>query len=527
MKNSAIPNHTPKSEIGCSAIPPGRKLLHAGGHNPQFAIGPSAMSLDLQVRREAERFRGLIRERTGLFSGKNRYDDLLRCVAAAAKSAGYENINEYYRILQESGTESKMWDNLVSAITVGETYFFRNPNHFTALRQSIFPELIAQRQDVRRLRIWSAGCATGEETYSLAILLRELIPDMDRWNIFILGTDIDKKALKKARKGIYGEWSFRETDHATRARYFVGEGNRSQLDPRVLKMVTYGYLNLADDVYPSLPTNTNAMDLILCRNVTIYLPEAVIREMAERFYRCLVPEGWLIMGAAETDADIYTRFEVKSLSGAFVYQKPSGFALAVETQRKPDTGTRPDIPSVPLSPRPRGTTPPSPEPPPPEPLDPYEEGQVLTKEGRFDEAIACFKKHLEYNPDSGPTYIQIARLHADTGHLEEARRYGEEAIKRDPLLPEAYYTLALIHQESDEPDEAIIQLKKALYLDSNFIVGHFSLANLYRQMGREDDAARNRIQAMRLAAKMPSDQELAGAGGLTAGRLLTMVKATL
>ncbi|MBC8179067.1 MAG: tetratricopeptide repeat protein [Desulfobacteraceae bacterium] len=487
----------------------------------------STIPLNLQVRRDAGRFRGLIRERTGLFSSNNWYDNLVRDVAAAAESAGYENITKYYGILQKTNTESEVWDNLVSAITVGETYFFRNPNHFAALRHSILPELIAQRRDVRRLRIWSAGCATGEEAYSLAILLHELIPDIGRWNIFILGTDINKKVLRGARKGSYGEWSFRQTEPATRTRYFVRRGNRFQLDPSVRKMVTYGYLNLADDVYPSLPTNTNAMDLILCRNVTIYLPETMVREMAERFYSCLVPEGWLIMGAAETSEEIYTRFEVKNLSGAFVYQRPSGFARPVETRGKPDAETLPDTSHISVASPPHGTSAPPPKPPSPKPFDLYEDGLALIQEGRLDEAIACFKKHLENNPDSGPTYIQIARLHADAGRLKDARRYGEEAIKRDPLSPEAYYTLGLIHQESNEPDEAITQIKKTLYLDSSLIVGHFSLANLYRQMGREKDAARNRAQAIRLAAKMPPDQELAGAGGLTAGRLLAMVKATM
>ena len=254
-----------------------------------------------------ERFHDLILARTGMMFGQRRRDALARGVLEAAQRTGCKNEGEYYCLLLQARTDSELWDALIGAITVGETYFFRDPAQFAALRQHILPDLIARHRDDRRLRIWSAGCASGEEPYSIALLLHELLPDIAHWNVFILATDINKRALQKAREGRYREWSFRATDPAIRQRYFTQRGDDYELAPQGREMVTFAYLNLAEDAYLSLAINTNALDLILCRNVAIYLPEIVILEMAGRFYRCLVPEGWLMVGAAETSSQFAPR----------------------------------------------------------------------------------------------------------------------------------------------------------------------------------------------------------------------------
>jgi chemotaxis protein methyltransferase CheR len=542
------------------------------------------------------RFRDLILARTGMLFGPRRRDALAHGLSAAAGRTGRENLGQYYRLLQWAKTDSEPWDDLLGAITVGETYFFRNPAQFDALRYHILPDLIARHRDDRRLRIWSAGCATGEEPYSLAILLRQLLPDIAHWNIFVLATDINKQALRWADEGRYREWSFRRTDPAIHAPYFTkrngpfdlaqdkpfdlaqdkpfdlaqdkpfdlaqdkpfdlaqdkpfggaqgkpldyarnSQDKYFELSPQVRKMVAFAYLNLVEDSYPSLTTNTNAMDLILCRNVAIYLPEAVIQEMVERFHRCLVPEGWLIVGAAETNGATYRQFAVRNFPGAIVYQKVAEPLAALP------------FPELVEGPRPeRACSEPSQkaeEPPPlhPEPLDfvrgvpvegqpslpteSYQEGLALLGQGRYEEAMPRFLAHLEREPDFAPAYYQMARIHANRGRLAEARSWCQQAIERDPLLTEAHYTLALIYQEEGTLEQAVAQFSKTLYLDPNFVLAHFSLSNIYQQMDRRDGAARHRMQAIRLAAKMPADHMVPGSDGLTAARLLTMVQATL
>ena len=466
-------------------------------------------------------FSDLIIERTGIRFDRRRNNALDRCVITAARRAGLGSIGDYYRILRQERTDSTLWDKLISDITVGETYFFRNPAHFDALRQHILPDLIDRYRNVRRLRIWSAGCSSGEEPYSLAILLRELLPDVDKWNIFILAADINRKVMAQARKGHYGNWSFRETDPAVRARYFTPLGNLYELIPRVRKMVTFIYLNLVEDAYPSLPTNTNAMDLILCRNVTIYLPEARARKMAERFYRSLAPEGHLIVGAAETNKDVYNQFEVKGYPGVFVYQKPAGFIPG--KKRQPQQVRAPDVKKGLKTWKRKAID----ERKVPEPVNHYHEGLILGKQGLISEAIDRFKAHLKNDPGSALAYYQIARLQANAGRLVEAHQSLLDAIERDPLLVEAYYTLALIHQEEGELDKAVTQLKKTIYIDRKFVLAYFSLANIFQQLNCREDAQHNRTQAIQLAANMPPDKPVHGSDDLTAGRLLTMVKATM
>lgn len=502
-----------------------------------------------------ERFRDLILARTGMLFGSRRRDALVRGVVEAVGRAGCESLGEYYYLLQRAQVDGQLWEDLIGVITVGETYFFRNPAHFDALRQHILPDLLVRHRDDRRLRIWSAGCATGEEPYSVAMLLRQLLPAIDRWNISILATDINKQALRRAGTRRYSEGSLRSTDPVIRERYFTLRGGPFdeagpqpfELCPQVGEMVTFSYLNLVEDSYPSLVTNTNAMDLILCRNVAIYLPEAVIQEIGERFHRCLVWGGWLIVGAAEANAANFNQFAGCNFPSAIIFQKTRRLG-ETETRRGEDagirrlgdteTGGRGEVTPSPRrrvtpSPRPSVTPPlrplviPSPRYPAPEAqADLWQEGLALLEQGRLEEAKARFLAHLERDPDSALARYQMARVHANRGKLEEARSWCQQAVGRDPLLTEAYYTLALIHQEEGEPELAIAQLKKTLYLDPSFVLAHFSLANLYQQLDRPGEARRHRERAIRLAAQMLPDQVLAGSDGLTTKRLLTMARAT-
>jgi chemotaxis protein methyltransferase CheR len=492
-----------------------------------------------------QRFRELVLSRTGLFFNPRQQEALARGVLTAAGQAGCEGLESYYHLLQQAKTNSDLWDSLIGALTVSETYFFRDPTQIEALRRYILPDLIARAGQNRRLRLWSAGCASGEESYTLAILLRQLIPDLERWSIFILATDINKRVLRQAAAGCYRDWSFRQIDPAVRDRYFTRQDQCFQLDPQVRRMVTFAYLNLAEDAYPSLTTNTAAMDLILCRNVAIYLPEAVTGEMVSRFHHSLLPGGWLVMGATETSIPIYQQFNTFNFDGAFVNQKTDGagvLPLPSAPHRFGDTGVgkTPRVPTLqpppPLFSRsfvsrslPSSVSPPPATGPatlPPEPADPYLTGLALLEQRCYEEARPYFLACLEQKPTFALTYHQLARLHANTGHLPAARQWAEQALEHDPLLVETHYILALINQESGFLDQAITRLKKTLYLAPDHLLAHFNLVSLYQRLNRPELAARHRSQAIRLAAGLPPDQLLPDADGLTAGRLLTMLNTT-
>ena len=504
----------------------------------------------------------LIEARTGLEFNGHRQESLHKGLVLAATQAGADDLETYYLELQKSNTDSPLWDDLIAELTIGETYFFRNPSHMDALRFHILPGLIKRHQINRRLRIWSAGCATGEEPYSLAILLYQLIQDIADWNILILATDINRRAIQSAALAKYRQWSFRETPAEIQKRYFKRQDETYELVDPIRNMVSFGYLNLVDDRYPSLTTNTNAMDLIICRNVAIYLPERVNRSMAGRFYNCLASNGWLMMGASETNVELFGQFKSENLDGATVYKKSTGTGpLSFPVNMKPgDSQVTSGMPAQkssalpPASQTPRHHASPSaqastflassshPQPtktekpgqsvPSPDPakINPgsecYQNGLSLMKQKRIEEAQQSFLNCLKADPDYAAAYYQIARIQANNGYLTKAQDWLKQALERDPLMIEALYTLALILQEKGDTAQAITQHKKVLYLEPDFVLAHYGLSILYRDACREQLAQRHLSQAIRLASRFSGNEELPASDGLTAQRLLKMMLAT-
>jgi chemotaxis protein methyltransferase CheR len=272
------------------------------------------------------RFRDLARQQTGLEFGDVRRPDLERAVFNTLCQVGLPDTEALFHLLTDSpnGRTGLALDVLVSGLTIGETHFFRNRPQFEALERHILPDLIARRRDTRRLRIWSAGCASGEEPYSLAILLHRLLPDLAQWNITLLATDLNRQALAKARRGVYGAWSFREAPPEMQADYFIPRGREFEIVPAIRNLVTFAQLNLVEDAYPSLANNTAEMDLILCRNVLIYFNEATTRDVVGRLHGSLVEGGWLIVGHAEPSQSIFSEFLTQNFPGTVVYQRANG-----------------------------------------------------------------------------------------------------------------------------------------------------------------------------------------------------------
>jgi chemotaxis protein methyltransferase CheR len=288
------------------------------------------------------RFRNLILERSGLYFPEKKKMDLEIGLAKALSEANIGlaepyNLEQYYRLLQDKHhpVGRAEMERLVNALTVGETHFFRNEAQFDALYTEVLPALIAHKRAAAaavgpgilpQLRIWSAGCATGEEPYSLAIMLTEMIPDLKNWHILILATDINRDSLAQAKAATYSSWSFRETRaKSLRDRYFTWETQlrRYRLRADISSMVTFAPLNLIEDIYPSIHNNTISMDLIFCRNVTIYFNEENTHQVVNRFYRCLVEGGWLVVGHSEPSLVVYRAFEAVNVSGAVLYKKTS------------------------------------------------------------------------------------------------------------------------------------------------------------------------------------------------------------
>jgi chemotaxis protein methyltransferase CheR len=491
----------------------------------------------------------LIRDRTGIQVGECRREALTHALEEITESTNCSSLDQLFSYLQEGPTESEAWNDLIKEVTIGETYFFRDSEYMETLYRNILPDLIARHQTDRTLRLWSAGCATGEEPYSLAIMFRQILSDIDQWNILILATDINRQALKHADTGRYRDWSFRETDPVIRSIYFTFKGNVYTIDPAVRKMVSFTYHNLAEDNYPSPANQTNNLDLILCRNVAIYLPMSLIHDMINRFYQCLSDGGWLMVGPSESYFELYKQFRTFNFHGVTAYQRVPGSLLSSSVQT--DAFALHHIPSVripaPLDKRRRASSrktyadvgvmaatkeEPSPAPPSKKGAnadggdDLCHRGEEFMKQHRYDEARQCFLSCLSSKDGSITAQYKMARLEANAGRLNEARKWAEQALHHDPFRSEVHYTLALVHQVQGEIQEAINRLKKVIYLDPNFILAHFGLFHLYQRTGSPIESERHRVLAVHLASKLSPDTVLSGSDDLTAGQLLAMAQTT-
>ncbi|NKB18258.1 MAG: chemotaxis protein CheR [Pseudanabaena sp. CRU_2_10] len=186
------------------------------------------------------------------------------------------------------------WEALTLLLTTGETYFFRDRGQLNLIQEAILPEIIARKHQAQAisqtkpsLRIWSAGCSTGEEPYSLATIVKELIPNYLNWNLLILGTDINTESIAKAKMGSYSEWSFRMVSPTIKQQYFSYQDKSWQLDDRIRRMVKFQPGNLLTDDYPSLNSDIYNMDIIICRNVFIYFNAENVETILAKFYQAL------------------------------------------------------------------------------------------------------------------------------------------------------------------------------------------------------------------------------------------------
>jgi chemotaxis protein methyltransferase CheR len=265
----------------------------------------------------------VIRVQMGLHLSAAHWRNLERGIRAAARELDFQDTAACIQWLVSAPLTRHQIAVLASHLTIGETYFFREPHIFAMLEGEILPALMcARREGARCLRIWSAGCATGEEPYSIAISISKVIRDRRDWDITILATDINPRFQQTAAAGVYREWSFRRTPAWIKARYFSRQaGGRLAILSEIQTMVTFAYLNLVDDVYPSPLTNTMAMDVIFCRNVLMYLAPEQAQQVVHKLYHALADGGWLIVSPSETSHVLFASFQAVSIPGAILYRK--------------------------------------------------------------------------------------------------------------------------------------------------------------------------------------------------------------
>lgn len=489
----------------------------------------------------------------GLSFPRERWGDLTRALVRAGPELGFEEPQFLAKWLLQSPFQDNRIDALINYLTIGETHFFRDERLFQVLESEILPALVATRATRgRHVRIWSAGCSTGDEPYSVAIVLSRLIADLTSWHVTIKATDVNRKFLQKARAGVYSQWSFRSVPPTIIDRYFARDGEASELLPEIRRMVTFDYLNLAKDSYPVAANDTHGMDLIFCRNVLMYFTESCQRQVVEKLCDSLVEGGWLIVTPAEASVITHPKLVQENRGGAILFRKsakgssaPSRalftFEIKTPVPHSPanDSFLTPSE-AVLIEPQEPIHAPPLPLPTPPlesdvEPVcegkgGPYRQALAVYEMGQYTDAVVHLTDILA-DPalDLGErcaSMTLLSKAYANLGKLEEALEWSEKTVATDKLNPRSHYFHGSILQEQGRLHDAVGSMNKAIFLDPNLVVAHFALGNLLRQLGKQKESERHFRTALVILHKYGENDLVPASDGLTAGRLTDIIVST-
>jgi len=456
-------------------------------------------------------FAAFLESELGLFFPEGRYAELIKSLFFHLKLRNDHDLMQYMRSMVSEPTFRKTnKDRLTEALTIGESYFFRDGCGFEVLQEKILPQVIQKKeQGEKTLRIWSAGCCRGNEAYSLAILVDQLLSSKGEWVIHILATDINKKFLDIGRAGIFRDWDLRNVADDVYSRYFTRQGeNAHQLSPHIRSMVTFAYLNLVEDVYPALESETNALDLILCNNTLYYFSDSLVAKVIKKLGNCLVDGGHLIVSAVEAGY-VQDRRLTKALAcNVFAKGQGAGSPRAVEAAPPPREKAPTPQETAPL---PEQASTPTPQ--------PISNAKALYEEGDFSGCITA----INNNPKDEEEKSLLIRAYANLGDLEAAEARCREYLSQDSLAPVYHFLLANILQEQDKPDEAVLELKRSIFLDQNYIMAHFSLAFLLQIQKKLKESQVHRRVVLELTEGLDHESVVPGSEQILVSRLREMI----
>lgn len=454
------------------------------------------------------RLKDRIIERTGHFYYQDKDDLLWERIRKRLRATGCGDASHYLEHLDDPALGSREWAHLEAGITIGETFFFRYAEQFTALRERILPEIIDHRRHERRLRIWSAGCATGAEPYSIAILLNQLLgSDLQNWRISVIGSDINEAFLETARRASYGRWPLRALSSQDRATFFepTESEDQWQLKKEYRALVRFERHNLLSLLDGTSPLQFTEFDLVLCRNVLIYFHPATVIGIVESLKNTLRDGGWMLLGHAEPNPGFASFLQVINLPGTTAYRRgpiaePSAGSprerILAPSEPPPSLAVRQTLPRHPAR---------KPLAPPP--------------------AVDRPPLALPSLPDTLPdTLLAEIRALADAGQFGDAEKLCRKALADEPLNPVLHYFEGLIAQAMERLRMAEEAFRRSIYLDKSFAMAHYHLGLLLLADGRDGAGRRSLANAARIVSHLPGPTVLDEADGLTAQEMRDLVR---
>jgi chemotaxis protein methyltransferase CheR len=507
---------------------------------------------------DIECFRALVARRLGLYFEDAKLDFLANVLQRRMEGTRCDLFSLYQRRIASSVNEHEELCALAEQLTVSETYFFRYADHFRAFAEVVVPNRIQARARQRQLRILSAGCASGEEAYSLAILIRDRLPELESWDITIHGIDVKASMVGKALRARYSTWSLRETPADLLRKYFRPDGRDFLLDSSLKPGVTFEERNLVEE--DPLFWQDDAFDVVFCRNVTMYFTIEVTRSVISRIARSLALGGFLFLGHAETLRGVSQEFRLRHTHETFYYQRPEAdktTCVADLSQPRGDHGSfRRPIPAVvepgdswfntirraseritnltqeksgpamdgsggtsrPPSRFKAASTPPL--------WDRALAIELLRKE-RFAEAmelLCALPAESKADPD---TQLLLAVLLTNGGDLPEAEKVCLHVLKLDGLNAGAHYLMALCREHAGDREAAVEHDQAATYLDSAFAMPHLHLGLVAKRSANAETARRELGRALQLLDQEDASRILLFGGGFTRKALVEFCREEL
>lgn len=426
---------------------------------------------------------------TGLaFPGQRRNDFL----ASARRAMRRRHMADPDDFAEQLGRDRELTQELVTELAVHESYFFREPAQFQAIRERVLPRLCRERAGAGPLQVWSAGCARGEEPYSLAILLeQEGILERAR----IRATDLSRAALRDAAEARYSAWAFRGTSINLDPRYFRREGADFRLTPRIRERVGFAPANLVDGPYAAAAEG-GGFDLVLCRNVLIYFEPETIRRVAQWLFLALNEGGFLVTAPADPPLWDHAPFETQATAAGVFYRRPE---RAQSREREAEAQPLPSPPRT---------------------------AAEATSRRRRSHASAKSPQN-EQPAETAEAALETVKALANARGSAAAEAAAAQAVKRHPTSPNLHYLRAMLLLDLGREDEALTEVRRVLFLDRGLVAAHLLLGSLQRRRRNLAGAERAFRAAVRLCADLPPDAPIALVENESAGRLAEVAASEL
>ncbi len=489
----------------------------------------------------------------GFYFPKQGWHDLQSKVIALMRAFKFATPSDCIEYLISTSLEKNQWSKIIEVLTVGETYFFRDPAAFAALENTILPKIInSKKGKEEKLRIWSTACATGEEAYSIAIVLHRLIPNLEEWDIEILATDINIKFLEKAKLGRYKKWSFRGTAAEVKKRYFQElKNDEYEILPEIRAMVKFRYINLAEEF--ELGESLLNKDLILCNNVLIYFSPAHINRIIGLLTTALTDIGWLGVTPIEAPYVQDPRLAVVPFEHAiFFSRQPSEVvktkkrgslsnesALMIPQKNREEPSIKVVLPefmnpkepviefsfaipkdvSKSLSKKKQLTEPPELEPSYGTLFELYQRGDYDKLISMSENLFSSKAKNTAFLLRHLKELVLLVHAYANLGDLAHAKSWCERALDVEKLDPLLHYLYGTILQEEGKIPDAVKSFKHAIFLDQTFVIAYFALGSLALQQKKQKEATRYFRNALQLLESHAPDTDVIGTEGITVEQL--------